>query len=135
MDMAEPAAGIEYTLASNFYGSYCVPLSSAHRPAAKKILGGEVWEPETIQFLTSIRGDIVHAGTYFGDFLPALSASRVPGEKIFAFEPSRENFQCAQMTLRHSAMRRERASSMWAKRAGSRSAGRAACSPQTSKIR
>ena len=88
-------------IASNLHGRYCVPASSSHRPAAATILDGKVWEAETIAFLTAhcADGDIVHAGTYFGDFLPALSAGVAPGAHVWAFEPSAEHFQCAEATL------------------------------------
>lgn len=84
----------------NRYGGYCVPLASRHRPAARKILANEVYEPKTIEFMTSHcqQGDIVHAGTYFGDFLPALSKACAPDAKVWAFEPNPENFRCASIT-------------------------------------
>jgi len=41
----------------------------------------------------------VHAGTYFGDFLPALSQACNPGAKIWAFEPNSENYRCAKITI------------------------------------
>lgn len=40
-------------------------------------------------------GNIVHAGAYFGDFLPALSPVC---ETLYAFEPCRESFECAEIT-------------------------------------
>jgi len=66
------------------------------------IMHGEVWEADTLAFLTAhcAEGDIVHAGTYFGDFLPALSAGVASGAHVWAFEPSAENFQCAEVTLK-----------------------------------
>lgn len=87
-------------VAYNKYGGYCVPLASQHRPAARKILSGDIHEPDTIAFLLAHcgTGDIVHAGTYFGDFLPALSNGVAPGAKVWAFEPNRENFRCAAIT-------------------------------------
>ena len=93
-------------IASNRYGSYCVPAASRHRPAAATILGGEVWEPETLAFLGSNcgRGDVVHAGTYFGDFLPALSHAVGDAARIWAFEPSSENHRCAEITLKLNAI-------------------------------
>ncbi|MCK6370338.1 MAG: hypothetical protein L6Q83_03265, partial [Gammaproteobacteria bacterium] len=83
----------------NVYGAYCVPLSSRHRRAAMRILGGEVHEPQTVEFLRSHcdTGDVVHAGTYFGDFLPALS--RACQGTVWAFEPNLENFRCATITV------------------------------------
>jgi FkbM family methyltransferase len=92
---------LQCRIAYNKYGRYYVPLSSDHRPAAQTILAGEVWEPSTIDFLTSNckTGDIVHAGTYFGDFLPALSHSCGVGAKVWAFEPNPENYRCALGTV------------------------------------
>lgn len=88
-------------IAYNRFGAYCVPLSSRHRPAARKILSGDVFEPETLDYMNAHcrTGDVVHAGTYFGDFLPALSAKCAPGAKIWAFEPNCENYRCAQVTV------------------------------------
>ena len=85
----------------NKYGDYCVPQSSHHRPAAQKILSNDVWEPETINFIMSNcgNGDVIHAGTYFGAFLPALSKGVAPGSKVWAFEPNVENYRCAKITL------------------------------------
>jgi FkbM family methyltransferase len=51
-----------------------------------------------LDFLTGISGNLLHAGTFFGDFLPALARSR-PGARVWAFEPNLENFRCAQMTI------------------------------------
>jgi len=92
---------LQCCIAYNQYGGYCVPLSSIHRPAVQKILSGDVYEPRTIEFIMSHcqDGDIVHAGTYFGDFLPALSRSCTPDAKIWAYEPNPENYRCAIMTL------------------------------------
>lgn len=85
----------------NKYGGYCVPERSRHRPAAQKILSNDVYEPRTIEFITSNcgNGDIVHAGTYFGDFLPALSKGCAANSIVWAFEPNSENYRCADITL------------------------------------
>ena len=92
---------LELRTAYNRYGGYCVPVSSQHRPAAQIVLGGGVWEPNTLAFMAANcgDGDIVHAGAYFGDFLPALSRACAPGAKVWAFEPSLENFRCARLTV------------------------------------
>ena len=91
---------LQCCIAYNKYGGFCIPLSSYHRPAAQKILSGDIYEPKTIEFLISHGrdGDIVHAGTYFGDFLPALSQSRMHDAKVWAFEPNPENYRCALIT-------------------------------------
>jgi FkbM family methyltransferase len=85
----------------NKYGGYCVPQRSHRRPAAQKILVGEVWEPDTIEFIVghSGDGDIVHAGAYFGDFIPALSRGCADHAKLWAFEPNPENYRCALITI------------------------------------
>lgn len=89
---------LEATLSYNKYGGYCIPRRSVHRPAAQYVLSGRVWEEETIEYLVSVakpNTDIVHAGTFFGDFLPALSRHfRV----VYAFEPVEVNFRCAEVT-------------------------------------
>ncbi len=96
-----PSTALRCTISYNKYGGYCVPMSSRHRPAAVKILANEVYEPGTLEFMRSNcgDGDVVHAGTYFGDFLPALSSACGPSAKVWAFEPNPENFLCAEITV------------------------------------
>jgi FkbM family methyltransferase len=90
---------VDCTLCENEFGRYAVPLSSRHRPAAQVVLRGDVWERQTIDYMRAHAGrDIVHAGTYFGDFLPAVSKAVDPGRTIYAFEPNSENFACAEWT-------------------------------------
>lgn len=93
-------------VAYNKYGGYCVPEASFHRPAARAVLSGEVYEPETVAYMAASCGnrDIVHAGTFFGDFLPALSGAIGPDALIWAFEPNPENFRCAKITLELNAL-------------------------------
>ena len=100
-DALEGLEVLKCKVAYNKYGGYCVPLSSHHRPAAQRILSNDVWEPNTIEYILNNcnSGDIVHAGTYFGDFLPALSKGVAPGAKVWAFEPNPENYRCAIITL------------------------------------
>ncbi|WP_415922461.1 FkbM family methyltransferase [Tateyamaria sp. SN6-1] len=87
--------------AQNEYGIYCVPEGLEKRPAAKAVLSGQVYEPDTIAFMRAHagKGDIIHAGTFFGDFLPAISAALAPKCKIWAFEPAPENFAAAEQTI------------------------------------
>lgn len=91
---------LQCCISYNKYGGYCIPLSSLDRPASQKILYGEVWEPDTIEFMSKhcSTGDVIHAGTYFGDFLPALSRACIPEARVWAFEPNPESYQCAQIT-------------------------------------
>ena len=92
---------VECILCENIFGRYCVPISSKHRPAPSEVLLGRVWEMGTIQFMREHvqDRDIVHAGMYFGDFLPGLSSAMAPGRTIYGFEPNAENFACAQWTV------------------------------------
>lgn len=91
-----PDLALDCLVARNEFGLYCVPRSSKHRSATQMILQSRVWEPETIELLRQIEGDIVHAGTFFGDFIPAL-AERVG--TVWAFEPNSESYRCAQITI------------------------------------
>lgn len=92
---------LNVSIAYNKYGAYCVPLSSQHRALNQRILKGEVFEPDTIQFLCDKagEGDIIHAGTCFGDFLPAISKAVHKDGHVWAFEPNSENYRCAQITV------------------------------------
>lgn len=85
----------------NRHGSYCVPRSAAYRPAARAILDSRVWESDTLDLVRGVDpdSDIVHAGTFFGDFIPALAQSRGHGALVWAFEPNRENYECARITI------------------------------------
>jgi FkbM family methyltransferase len=102
-----PGDALACLIARNALGEYCVPASSTHRPAARRILAGEVWEPQTVELVRRSvgRGDVVHAGTYFGDFLPAYSRACAAGAVVWAFEPNAENFRCAAITLKLNDLR------------------------------
>lgn len=93
---------VKCIIAHNRDGFFCVPLSSAHRPAAQAVLAGDVYEPDTLGFMVDRCGyrDVVLAGAYFGDFVPAISRSIAPSAMVWAFEPNPENFTCASITLR-----------------------------------
>jgi FkbM family methyltransferase len=97
----DSASVLQCQVAYNKYGGYCIPLSSRFRPTARRIISGGVWEPDTLEFLVARcgDGDIVHAGAYFGDFLPALSQAVRPGATVWAFEPNPENHRCAALTI------------------------------------
>ncbi len=93
---------LDCQIAYNKYGAYCTPISSMHRIAVQQVLKGDIYEPDTIEYMRSncSDGDIIHAGTFFGDFLPALSSALPEGSKIWAFEPNPENYRCAEITLK-----------------------------------
>lgn len=83
----------------NKFGVYCVPKEARYKPDIQLLDRHEVHEEKTIEFMQSNSGDgiIIHAGTFFGDFLPALG--RLPN-KVYAFEPVNRFYACAQETLR-----------------------------------
>ena len=89
-----------FMLAENMYGKFYVPRSSSHTYTSKTILRGDVHEPKTIKFICqhSYKGDVIHAGAGFGDFLPGLS--RGCNGKIWTFEPNLENYRSAKKTIR-----------------------------------
>ncbi len=90
-----------FILARNKYGAYCIPASAAHRVAAQYVLAGDVWEADTVEFMVTHAkgGDVITAGTFFGDFLPALSAATAPHGTVWAFEPNPESHRCAAITV------------------------------------
>jgi FkbM family methyltransferase len=97
-----PADVLRCVIGYNRFGAYAIPLSSCHRPAARTTLRGGVWEEATLELIRHAGrpGDVVHAGTYFGDFIPAIAASRGPDALVHAFEPNLENYRCAEITTR-----------------------------------
>lgn len=91
---------LKFVIAENCYGAYCIPISAIHRPAAQIVLKGRVHEPKTIDYMLENcgTGDVLAAGAFFGDFLPALGTNIAPSAKVWSFEPNEENFRCAQIT-------------------------------------
>tara|TARA_B110000503_G_C7110484_1_gene397847 strand:+ start:61 stop:711 length:651 start_codon:yes stop_codon:yes gene_type:complete len=89
---------IDIIKAHNEYGMYAIPKSSAWRIAAQTVIEENVWEHDTIKYIIKNceHSSIIHAGAYFGDFIPALSKNCK--HTVFAFEPNSENYECANMT-------------------------------------
>jgi FkbM family methyltransferase len=85
---------------------YFLPKYALHRPAPRAFLNGRVYEPAThalvTRLLTDRPGNIVHAGTFFGDMLPAFS--RACAGTVFAFEPVLENFILAKLTVQENGL-------------------------------
>lgn len=92
---------LKAVIAYNKYGAYCIPISAQFSTLGQKILRGDIFEPDTIDFMRSNAkdGDIIHAGSFFGDFLPGLSKALNSDAIIWSFEPNRENFRCAEVTI------------------------------------
>jgi FkbM family methyltransferase len=92
---------LDFVLAYNKHGAYCVPRSAMRRPASRRVLAGLVWEESTIEYMVAHcgDGDVVTAGTFFGDFLPPLSRALAPRATLWAFEPNPESYRCAAVTV------------------------------------
>jgi len=90
---------LQCIIAYNKYGGYCIPLSGYFHSAPQTIFKGNVWELETTKFIESKigDGDIIHAGTFFGDSLPAISIAN-KNNIVWAFEPNPESYRCASIT-------------------------------------
>lgn len=80
---------------------YFVPRYALRRPAAKALLAGTLYEPDTHRFVegfcSAIDGSIVHAGTFFGDMIPKFS-QYVSGH-VYAFEPVLESYVLARLCV------------------------------------
>lgn len=83
------------TIAKNKYGVYSIPKSVEYTYTSQFILNGGVHEDTTIDYLKSIGGNIIHAGTGFGDFLPALKDC----DSVWTFEPNRLMYQSSLETI------------------------------------
>ncbi len=92
---------LDIVISYNSDGGYAVPSKSIHRPAAQKIMSGSFYETNTLNFINDVyeQGDVVHAGTYFGDMLPQLSGLVGDNGVVWGFEPNIESFRCAQITV------------------------------------
>jgi FkbM family methyltransferase len=91
---------VEYKIAENEYGKYAVPINVINYDGlSRSLLNGLVWEEKTVRYIIDNcgSGSIIHAGTFIGDFLPALGKT---GNYVLAFEPVYESFWCAQETIR-----------------------------------
>lgn len=78
---------------------YLIPNHARHRPACALLLKGKFHEPRTLKLVeTALRarpGNIVHAGTFYGDMLPSFARSAGAEGRVYAFEPLLENYVLA----------------------------------------
>ena len=79
----------------NKYGVYSIPKEIAYTYTAQTILDGGVHEDTTIDYIRSIGGNIIHAGSGFGDFLPALKNC----DKVWTFEPNKLMYESSLSTI------------------------------------
>ena len=75
---------MQRTIAKNQYGLYSIPKEVEYTYTADFILKGGVHEDTTIEYIQSVGGNIIHAGTGFGDFLPGLKDC----DSVWTFEPN-----------------------------------------------
>jgi FkbM family methyltransferase len=92
---------LDATIAYNKYGGYCTPYATQKESVVQAILKGEVYEPNTIQYIIDHcgDGDVVQAGAFFGDFLPGIAKNISKHAKVWTFEPSAEFYRCAEITI------------------------------------
>ncbi|MBS0126156.1 FkbM family methyltransferase [Thetidibacter halocola] len=96
--------------AVNETGIFAVDSRQADRPIMRKALLGEVSEPRALTFIVNRcgSGDVVQAGAYYGDFLPALSKAVVPGAIVWTFEPNPGSHELARRTISLNRLRNVR---------------------------
>ena len=89
---------LDCEIASMDYGFVCIPKSCLHRTVGQTLMGGKVFEQNTIDRILEHRGDgiVVHAGAFVGDMLPAISGVE---KRVYAFEPGRDFFRSARITM------------------------------------
>jgi FkbM family methyltransferase len=80
---------------TNKYGIYVIPEEIEYTYTARTIIDGYVHEGVTIDYIRSVGGNIIHAGTGFGDFLPGLKEVN----KIYSFEPNVLMYECAKQVI------------------------------------
>ena len=99
--MQDEKFGIEFTHLTLDGNQYFIPKYALHRPAVKDLLNGNLYEPDTHDFVRefckSFNGSMLHAGAFFGDMIPNFSKS-VSGH-VYAFEPVFENYILAKLCV------------------------------------
>lgn len=90
-----------FTILKNKYGRYAVgeKIHNPSCPVIRSLSQEKVWESKTIEFIIeNINNEsMIHAGTYFGDMLPAFGKSTK--SKIFAFEANPFSAESAKGTI------------------------------------
>jgi FkbM family methyltransferase len=93
--------GVDTTVVRFNGAVFFVPDYAAHRPVAKKILERRLVSPMLHLFVGDVMrrqpGNMIHAGTFFGDMLPSFS--RKTSGTVYAFEPVLENYLLAHAVI------------------------------------
>lgn len=104
-----PSFEVPYILAEAYGETHHVPADAAHRPASQCLLSGRYYEPETHEWvrerLGRRPGNMIHAGTFFGDMVPSFSKAVGNSFKLYAFEPVLRNYVLAKMTVEANNLR------------------------------
>lgn len=92
---------LKCTIAYNQYGSFCTPDSCKYDEPVQYTYRGEQYESESINYIQGLdlKGDIIHAGAYFGDSIPGLANALPKHSKLWTFEPNPESYRCAKITI------------------------------------
>ncbi len=95
-----PAPETPYVLASNMFGTYCIPETFSGREVPRLLRKGKVYERATLEFMRRQikNGDVITGGAFVGDFFPALHEKLAPDACLHSFEPNPESFQAAAYT-------------------------------------
>ncbi len=98
--MPIPSHVLAFSVAYNQFGGYCIPNTAKDRPASQRLFAGLIWEESTIEYILAHcgDGDVISAGAFFGDFLPAISRGIAPDATLWTFEPNPESYRCAAIT-------------------------------------
>jgi FkbM family methyltransferase len=107
MVMVEPDKfSVGFSRVSQPSGTFFVPDFAAHRPASKAILRGQLYEPAThifiAEYLKTRPGNLIHAGTFFGDMLPSFS--NACSDTVYAFEPVMESYLLAKLCVQQNQL-------------------------------
>ena len=82
---------------------FFLPQETIHRPACQAFLNDRYYEPNTHEIINEIiskkPGNLIHAGTFFGDMLPSFSKACGKKNKLYAFEPILEHFFLSKKVL------------------------------------
>lgn len=79
----------------NKFGVYSIPEEVSYTYTAQTILSGGVHEESTIDYIRSVGGNVIHSGSGFGDFLPALKDC----DKLWVFEPNELMYKSSLETI------------------------------------
>ncbi|MEO0503867.1 MAG: FkbM family methyltransferase [Pseudomonadota bacterium] len=94
-------AEMPHILATNRYGTYCIPDDFKKRQVPQLLRTGKVYEEDTLDFLRRHvgTGDIITGGAFVGDFFPALHQVLSKKARLHSFEPFPDSFEASACTL------------------------------------